>query len=150
MAVVPGRQDPLERRRAASSRVAAVTDAVEGLLEGLTVQERRAADPDGLLSAAVRALLGVAQRFERGELIVSVGPEHAFSVRIRDDGAGPKVELVSVLINGVSKPPAPAPEPGVPKPRSSAEEPSPAFRGPPPEVAAELADLLRGREVTKW
>jgi hypothetical protein len=133
------------------SRVSAVTEAMQGLLEGLTAQERRAADPDGLLRAAARALLGVAQRFEGRELMVSVGPEYEVSVRIRDDGAGPKVELVTGRINGVVPTPSgPAPAPAVPTPRSGTEGPAPVLSGPRPEVAAELADLLRRREVAQW
>jgi hypothetical protein len=136
------------------SRVSAVTEAVEGLLAGLAAQERGAADPDGLLHAATRALLSVAQRFEGRELLVSVGPEHAVAVRIRDDGAGPTLELVAGpdAVASTRQAPArsaPAPEPAVPTPRSSAE-PAPALTEPQPDVAAELADLLRRRVEAQW
>jgi hypothetical protein len=130
-AVVPGRQDPLERRRAAMSRMSAATEAMQGLLDGLTAQGRGAADPDGLLRAAARALLGVAQRFEGRELMVSVGPDHDVAVRIRDEGAGPKVEVVTRRIDAARDPGQGAPEPR-------------------PEAATELADLLRRREAARW
>jgi hypothetical protein len=145
--VVPGRQNPIERRRAAMSRISAADEAMRGLLQGLTAQER-STDPDGLLLTAARALLGVAQRFEGRELIVSAGPEHRVAVRIRDDGAGPQVELVHDHTNGVvPRPSASEPEPAVAAQGNSRAEPAP---GPRPEVATELADLLRRREVAQW
>lgn len=136
------------------SRVSAVTEAMQGLLDGLSAQGRGAADPDGVLRAAARALLGVAQRFEGRELMVSVGPEHDVAVRIRDDGTGPKAELVTRRIDGVaptSPAPVPAsvPAPAVATPRSTAGEPGQASPEPRPEAATELADLLRRREVAQ-
>ncbi|GAA1268382.1 hypothetical protein GCM10009609_34380 [Pseudonocardia aurantiaca] len=125
------------------SRVSAVDESMRGLLEGLTAQERSAVDPDGLLRAAARALLGVAQRFKGRELMVSVGPEYRVAVKIRDEGAGPQVELVPDPTNGV----VPRPSVSEPEPAVRAE---PAGPGPRPEVATELADLLRKREVAEW
>ncbi|MCY7341931.1 MAG: hypothetical protein LH603_08800 [Pseudonocardia sp.] len=125
------------------SRVSAAADTARSLEEFLASPLRGghdAVDPDGLLVPAATALLAVVQRSGGGELLLSAGPDHSWAVRIFHDGTGPVVELVQQvsLEQESTVPPGPIPTPVV--------DPSDPGPGPRPEVAAELAELLRTRK----
>lgn len=122
------------------SRVSAAADTARSLEAFLSSPLRGGhdpVDPDGLLLPAATALLAVVQRSGGGELLLSAGPDHSWAVRIFHDGTGPAVELVQQMsVEGESVPPGPI----------LTVDPSDPGPAPRPEVAAELAELLRTRK----
>src|SRR5450755_2801528 len=73
-----------DRRRAAAERLSAAADVstrLEAALDRPVEPERTASpiDPDGVLRAAIRALLPLAYRIDGFEVTVSLGPGHEWA-----------------------------------------------------------------------
>jgi len=121
-----------DRRRAAADRLQ-LAEKLTTRLEAAVHRPEEAApdgtpiDPDGVLRASVRALVPLAHRYGEVDLLVSVGPDHAWAAHLTHGADGPAVELV--------------PGPGRPESPSSPATPSEA------RIAAELAAWLRTGEV---
>ena len=126
----PGRRarSYADRREAAADRLSMADE----LLSGLEAQVEQvtatgiAVDPDGVLVGAVSALIPLALRTDGYDVVVSLGPDHAWGARLRRTGD----RLHAELLTGAE----PAPPPSAP---SNAEA----------GVAAALADLVRSGEV---
>jgi hypothetical protein len=135
MTGLPIDRPPPARREALLSRLSAATEVTRALEAQLAPHPE--ADPAGLLVPAARALLGVLQRCGGGELVVSLGSDRQWSVRVRQDGSGPSVELVGdAVVTGATTP-------AVPRPAAAADL-LPAPRPAPDQgVATRLAEVLR-------
>ena len=96
-----------DRRRAAAERLSLAADlsvrldAVVGspakaraTKQATAEQAGEAIDPDGVLRAAIRALLPLAHRTDRFDLAVSLGPDHRWAARLTGDDSGLQVDLV--------------------------------------------------------
>lgn len=102
-----------DRRRAAADRLllaeTLTTRLDAAVCPDLAATDGSPIDPDGALRACVRALVPLAHRCtdpgEAGaELMVSVGPDHAWAARLRHGPDGLAVDLVP----GPGRPAAPA------------------------------------------
>jgi hypothetical protein len=160
-----------DRRRAAAERLSLAADlsvrleAVAGApAQARTAQARTAQasagasspepagtaiDPDGVLQAAIRALLPLAHRSQRLDLAVSLGPDHRWAARLTRGDNGLQVDLVpwSPTGPGVAGPAVASPT--VASPTVAGRTGSAPGVSDPSEarIAHELADLVWSGEV---
>lgn len=140
MATQPDR-DPSARRDEAMARLAVTTEALGELERALAVEPDLPDETARTLLAGSRALCPVAVS-TGAELAVSAGPDHAWRVHVRSDGERPHLHLHRP--DGARRPPeAPPGSPGAGTSVPRAERPS------APDVAVQLADLLRASNRTR-
>jgi hypothetical protein len=127
-------RDLSARREEAMARLAVTTEAL-GVLEEALRAELGLPEPTAqALLAGARALCPVAAS-TGAELAVSAGPDHMWTVFVRNDDAGPRLRVRRLRLDAA--PPA-SPSAGL----------SPAADAPGGAVAGQLAGLLRtGRQL---
>ena len=117
-------RDLSARREDALARLAVTTEALRLLEETLRAEPGLADDTAQALLSGARALCPVAAS-TGAELAVSAGPDHAWTVFVRADAAGPQLRVHRLRLD-----PAPSAGPVAPPAEGT-------------DVAGRLADLLR-------
>jgi hypothetical protein len=118
-----------DRRRAAAERLR-LAENLSTRLEAVVRPDPAAGDgasldPDGVLRACVRALVPTVTRHAGLDVMVSIGPDHAWAARVRQGEDGVAVDLVH--------------GPGAPLPSTGVSQ---------TQVVADLATWLWTGEVT--
>ena len=137
-----GRRDTYaDRRRAAAERMSVAADLDSRLAAAVDcpgdgAPSRSRIDPDGVLRAAIRALLPLAYKTEGFDVTVSLGPDHAWSARLIMTSSGLQAHLLPSSPEGGRS----SDSPGCPQPGGVASQP---FDGSSEaEIAGELAELV--------
>jgi hypothetical protein len=130
-----------DRRRAVAERLSIAADLKSRLdaAVDLPVEQSRSTspiDPDGVLRAAIRALLPLAYRTDGFDVTVSLGPDHAWAAHLSKGPGG----LVAELLPGGKLSPAGGPSTAVPIGMPSG--PADAVSASEAQIAGELADLV--------
>jgi hypothetical protein len=130
-----------DRRRAAAERLSVAAELKTRLdaAVDLPVEQSRSTspiDPDGVLRAAIRALLPLAYRTDGFEVTVSLGPDHEWAAQLSKGPGG----LVAELVPGRKLSPVGGPSTAVPIGAPSG--PAAAVSASEAQIAGELADLV--------
>ena len=139
-----------DRRRAAAERLSVAADLKTRLDAAVDLPAEHAPaaspiDPDGVLRAAIRALLPLAYRTDGFDVTVSLGPDHEWAAHLSKGARG----LIAELVPGPRH--ASALDPSMAGPAGAAVS---AASGPPAgasaseaQIAGELAELVWSGEV---
>ena len=121
-------RDLSARREEALARLAVTNQALGVLEEALRSEPGLSQDTAQVLLAGARSLCPVAAS-TGAELSVSAGPDHLWTVFVRNDAAGPQLRVRRRRLDAAGGP--------------TAADPAQATEVPTPDVAVRLADLLR-------
>ncbi|HEX2808367.1 MAG TPA: hypothetical protein VHN80_19560 [Kineosporiaceae bacterium] len=135
-----------DRRRAAAERLSVAADLKTRLDAAMDLPVEQAQstspiDPNGVLRAAIRALLPLAYRTDGFDVTVSLGPDHEWAAQLSRGPQG----LVAELVPG---PKHPCATDLSRTPRAAGPSgPSTGVSASEAEIAGELADLVWSGEV---